>query len=599
MKLMWGKTSTRPSLSQLIDHCARRVLADITLTVSLVLGCTQLQANPDRLIDFDIARQSADRSLIEFAAQANVTLVFPYDDAAKVTTNRLLGRFTLTEGLERLLQGTPLATSMTDGQLSVVLANNQEETTVKTSFFGRLLAALTLGSTATSGAQAQPAGDSGMQPLEEIIVTARKRDESLLEVPMSLSVLSGDDLANIGVSNFQQLSGSVPGLNYSQTFGLQNRISMRGVGATELTNVTPGVGLFIDGVFQPNQSFFGIGFQDVERLEILRGPQGTLYGRNTLAGAINIITAEPTNEFTGEVELEVGNEDTYGASGFLSGAIIDEVLKFRLSGFYKESDGFWDSQATGDTLSDYEKQGARFKLYYTPNEFFDSRLSMTYFDQDASWPGHSDPDVSDSNYPDDIQMTFSSDDIETKSAALTLNFHFESFDVISISSYDENETFAELDAVLVDAALEGVQFNATNDTDSFGQELRIQSTGDSSLQWLGGVFYNKEEPDLGGAIGSDPVPTNEEENETVAFFVDGDYRLSEQWEVGAGLRYDEVDRERLDLETGSTQRRHLRRMAAPGHTAPLPLRRHHDLWAGRQGVPARRFQRSQQFTTGF
>ncbi|NIB45062.1 TonB-dependent receptor [Pseudomaricurvus alkylphenolicus] len=322
--------------------------------------------------------------------------------------------------------------------------------------------------------------------LEEIIVTARKRSETQMEVPLSLEVIGGDDLEKQGINNFQQLSGTVPGLNYSQTFGMQNRISMRGVGATELSSVTPGVGLFVDGVFQPNQSFFAAGFHDVERIEVLRGPQGTLYGRNTLAGAINITTATPSDEFEAEVGVDVGNKDSRKIDFAVSGALTEQNLYARLSGFYDETDGFFDSDTTGESIDESESEGARLSLIYEPGEAFDARFTTSYFKQEARVPLHNDIDVTDSQYRKFIASSFSADNVDSLSVSLNLNYHLQGMDFISITSYDTNESFGDSDFALLNTIYTGagVSFNALTDTKSIGQEFRLQSNGDKPLQWI-------------------------------------------------------------------------------------------------------------------
>ena len=130
--------SAGPSNQRLSGPCVFRVLLEIVITTGLALACLQVQAAPQDLeqqVEFDVSRQTADRSLIEFATQAGVTLVFPFDEAAEVTTNRLKGRYTLTEGLSRLLEGTSLASSIDDGELSVVSTNKERgQGKMKTSF---------------------------------------------------------------------------------------------------------------------------------------------------------------------------------------------------------------------------------------------------------------------------------------------------------------------------------------------------------------------------------------------------------------------------------------------------------------------------------
>ena len=150
--------------------------------------------------------------------------------------------------------------------------------------------------------------------LEEVVVTARKRQESLQDVPLSIQAYSGDDLALGGVDNVENLVGKTPNLSLSSNLLSPGNdflnIVIRGVGSQSAG--APAVGTFVDGAFVPSLAF-DIGFLDVERVEVLRGPQGTLFGRNTQGGALNIVVRRPDEEFRGRVALTYDEFDTVRA----------------------------------------------------------------------------------------------------------------------------------------------------------------------------------------------------------------------------------------------------------------------------------------------
>jgi iron complex outermembrane recepter protein len=130
-----------------------------------------------------------------------------------------------------------------------------------------------------------------------IVVTARKRDETLSDVPIAVTAIDGDTLTARGINSVREAAVLSPGLNINSDGSGRAFVAIRGVGVTLVQSVQPGVGLFIDGIYQPNTAYLNNPLLDVERIEVLRGPQGTLYGKNTLGGAINVITRAPSDVF--------------------------------------------------------------------------------------------------------------------------------------------------------------------------------------------------------------------------------------------------------------------------------------------------------------
>ncbi|MGA1640931.1 MAG: TonB-dependent receptor, partial [Steroidobacteraceae bacterium] len=159
--------------------------------------------------------------------------------------------------------------------------------------------------------------------LQEIIVTAQKRAESSQDVPISIVALSGDQLARTGQNDFLALAGRVPTLQYSQAGG-EAQIYIRGIGSNLLAvGADPSVAIHLDGVYLGRPNMGMSQFLDVERVEVLRGPQGTLYGRNATGGSINIVSNQPTEEFEGYIGLGTGSFQRYEAKGALSGSLAE------------------------------------------------------------------------------------------------------------------------------------------------------------------------------------------------------------------------------------------------------------------------------------
>ncbi|NBU29145.1 MAG: TonB-dependent receptor, partial [Caulobacteraceae bacterium] len=179
------------------------------------------------------------------------------------------------------------------------------------------------------GAHAQTQSKPGETTVDEVIVTAEKRTESLQDVPVAVSAYTAETRQIIGISTVQDLANFTPGLSFS---GSQDRVFIRGVGRQTNTNGSdPGVATYTDGVYDASTRSVSASDFFVERVEILRGPQGTLYGRNSIGGAINAISKRPTDSFSGEIRATAGDYGVLNLEGAVSGSITDG-LRARLAG---------------------------------------------------------------------------------------------------------------------------------------------------------------------------------------------------------------------------------------------------------------------------
>jgi len=231
-----------------------------------------------------------------------------------------------------------------------------------------VMVALSVGVEASAQVVA-PAGEQSGQ-LEEVIVTARKREESLKDVPIAVSAISGDTLQAQQYYEVRDVAQISPGLNITTDSPARAFISMRGIGDTLINSVQPGVGIFIDGIYQPNTAYLNSPLVDVARIEVLRGPQGTLFGNNTLGGAINVITNEPTNTWSGRVDgAYAGPDDSRSISASISGPIVADVLKFRLGVAYHDSDGFEHNTLIGGDANPLIQKSVTGTFEYIPSDW--------------------------------------------------------------------------------------------------------------------------------------------------------------------------------------------------------------------------------------
>jgi iron complex outermembrane receptor protein len=218
--------------------------------------------------------------------------------------------------------------------------------------------------------------------IEEIVVTAQKRPENIQDVPISISVYSGDFLDDSGIDTLQDLSAYTPNLTLSQSSQTANqRIIMRGVGSVGNNAIEPSVAVFIDGVYYPRPSSVVGTLSDLELVEVLRGPQGTLFGRNASMGALNITTMKPSEDLSGQIRGSFGSFDAIRLSGSVSNSISDQTSG-RLSFHYSDRDGYGNNTFTGaDNNSKFgarEDKGLRGKLNFTPSDILDINMTFDY-----------------------------------------------------------------------------------------------------------------------------------------------------------------------------------------------------------------------------
>ncbi|MCU0758094.1 MAG: TonB-dependent receptor [Steroidobacteraceae bacterium] len=186
--------------------------------------------------------------------------------------------------------------------------------------------------------------------LEEVIVTAQKRELRLENVPVAITALSGDEVTRRAISNFADLMDEVTGVSINYAFGGSSYglLSIRGVGGADdyKPNGSPSVALHVDGIYQTSNAYLTMPLFDIERLEVLKGPQGTLYGRNTTAGVVNALTRRPTTEFAGYADFRAGNYGAYAAEAALGGAVSDAV-RVRVAALAERGGGFMDGRGAG------------------------------------------------------------------------------------------------------------------------------------------------------------------------------------------------------------------------------------------------------------
>jgi iron complex outermembrane receptor protein len=414
-----------------------------------------------------------------------------------------------------------------------------------------VIAAIISGGASVPSVQAE----DSVSKLEVITVTSRKRDESIKDVPVTISVFSGDELEDKRIEKVDGLLAKAPGLfvSQNQTFGpvkSETYITMRGVGAT--TPLEPAVAVFIDGVYQSKLAF-DIGFLDLERVEILRGPQGALFGRNTQGGAISLVTKKPDEEFSGKISINVDEYNTLGVKGTLNIPLIEDKLYWSISGLYNQTDGFLKNVTLNRDQEDQDKTAWRSSLTAYLSD--DLIASFTLFGSELSGGqvGPGVPTGSNKYEVFDNERRDLKDD--TLGGSLSLEWELDDFLITSITGFSEAETevFFDLDGSAIGTG--NFQIQDLEQT-SKSQEIRFSSNADDSQwTWLTGLYYFESTYDqardfsLLDASSANPsdaflfspdnsVKENADfEREGWAGFGQVNYQINDQWEFTVGARY--------------------------------------------------------------
>ncbi len=427
--------------------------------------------------------------------------------------------------------------------------------------------------------------------LEEVIVTAQKREQSLQDVPVAVSAFNAQMLQQSGVKDMFDLQANAPSLivGQSQT-STTTTFSIRGIfTSSQNFGLEPSVGLYVDGVYRARQGSMINNLVDVASVEVLRGPQGTLFGRNTPAGAIQINSVAPDFEGSGFIEGSAGDLDLQGANGAKSFTIIEDVLAVRATGFIMERDGYVDwihqGEKEDDALNDRDRWGLRFQALYTPNDDLTIRFigdhsevdetccavgsyknnfiqtevvpsqepAVTGTDTNIAALGGTVIDQSDFyDYGVSLARKPESDN-EDEGVSLQVDWQTDNFLLTSISAYRNHDSYDNADIVFND--LDGAYRINDANQDQYTQELRISNSGEK-LSYVGGLYYYYQEldnnrsttvgGDLAGMLGAPAsffIPgtgsfdTSEQEHTSYAAFGQVDYNLMDKLVLTAGLRW--------------------------------------------------------------
>jgi iron complex outermembrane recepter protein len=446
-----------------------------------------------------------------------------------------------------------------------------------------------LGNLATNAARA----DDDVA-LTEVLVTAQRRAENVQDVPLTISVFTTEQLANFRIEKTEDLAAYTPGL-YASTSQFGDPVfSLRGVGMNNgNTNQNPAVTEYINEVALPSIGLLGFDTFDLERVEVLKGPQGDLYGRNTTGGAINFITARPTKDFSASVDVDYGNYNLTEI-GFEVGGAVTDTLALRFAGHAISRDGWQTDVATnnlgGFTESrngDISRQGARFSALWTPSDSFSalfvgdmtadnsqvpSYMATGYtnttggckvplvpgFNGGVGCPVYAVPTPNSTPVAvayggNDPTLAFGANSYGDRNNAhiyggsLKLDWTFDGMTLASVTGGRKmDRTYGSSSgSPYIDQDLQ-----ASEQLKTISEELRLSSSGSGPLQWLGGLYYSHDGVDNlnltnfaqnyeVAPLSPTPVVFNTytaQTTETEAIFGHVEYAFDSEWKVIAGIR---------------------------------------------------------------
>lgn len=425
--------------------------------------------------------------------------------------------------------------------------------------------------------------------IEEVLVTARRLEESLKDIPLSVTAITGDNLRALDAQDISAIADIAPNVNFSfggtsSGSGSAAVVYIRGVGQNDFTPVTdPGVGIYVDGVYLGRTIGSVLDLLELERVEVLRGPQGTLFGRNTIGGAISLISKAPTKEWDGRLQTTVGDDNRKELFATVSGPLSDSIAVIA-SGMYRKRDGSVKRVLANDELGDDDVLGGRLRFEFTPSDRLSIDLSLdalreresgaaevpvdvnesalfsNFFNSNRFGNGTTDPTgcagggaLSNPACQNDqwVGAPYTSyetgpnnNEVDTWGTALTVNYDLGD-DLLFKSITAIRELDAEFNRPSDGSPHDIFSTQDTLDQEQFSQEFQLLATDLwDKVDWVSGLYYFEEQA-TNQAIVSAPPPVfprnngGSTDNDNWALYTEATVHVTDNWHLTGGLRYTE------------------------------------------------------------
>jgi iron complex outermembrane receptor protein len=421
---------------------------------------------------------------------------------------------------------------------------------------------------------AQSDGEFNENVLEEVIVTATKREKNNQDVAIAISAITAQDIQKAGLRRVEDMTTLVPNFTYAQTTTKKiTALVIRGLSSSGGIGNDPNIGVYIDGVYIGRDSGFNAGLMDIERVEVLKGPQGTLFGRNSTTGALNITTQKPSNEGYVDIEGSIGSLDYYRLGVTANGGISDTVAG-KLTVMKTKRDGYLEN-TFGGTANTIDNTFARGQLLFTPNDRLDITLSADYSKDKGNGNNYVAATPNEAiNYDRVVNIPdLGFEDRKVQGIAATIQYEMKNgFDFTSITASRSIDEHNKVDGDYSPLTLS--EFESVAEQSQLSQEFRFTSPSSDVFEWVAGLYYFNQDfsnttntfsgadtifafggaffdpfffslmgqgltpTDYGLPANSTLVVTNAAiDTQSYAGFVSGNYYFNEQWSLTGGLRY--------------------------------------------------------------
>jgi len=356
-------------------------------------------------------------------------------------------------------------------------------------------------------ADGQPTAEAGAES-GEILVTARKREETLQSVPIAITAFTEATIEAAGVDTVEEIAQLTPGFTFTPLFG--GGAATPVIRGQSTTIGEPNVGFFLDGVYQSTRSLMdAVLGDDIARVEIVKGPQSALYGRNTFGGAVNIISRPPGNEMSLRGTAEIGEYGSFGLKVSANFPLIDDKLFFRAGLNFRKSDGYFTNSLNGQNLDERRTSILAASLEARPSDALTIRLRVAHDNTDDGddaivfadnnarpfnltgppFPAANQIFIGELKSPTTFAVTPGHNDRDLTATSLAMDLDLGGVTLTSITGYNDLHIDSAVD--LDYSAVRARYTKTINDTSEVSQELRLTSNGDSRLSWLAGAYYFK------------------------------------------------------------------------------------------------------------
>jgi iron complex outermembrane recepter protein len=570
------------------------LLANVVLTGLVTSAAAALGAEAPQTREFTIEAQDLGSALQSFALQSQREIFFTSELTRGKRSRGISGQHEVLAALEAILEGTGLTYSVTGSNAILVRDPKRPLSAVQGSRAlhlqpnsGGVDAA---GRSRRRRVDPHSAADTRRTSVsEEIVVTAQKREQSLQDVPLSLSVIGGGMLSQRGIRNFEELSGALPNFKIGLG-GRADQLNIRGVGSGFNSGFEQSVATFVDGLYRGRSRAVRASFLDVERIEIIRGPQSTFFGNNAIAGALSITTRKPDENFAANASALYGDDDEYAFEGAVS-LPLTGTLRTRMVGKVSGMGGYIRNQKTGDEGPAQDDKMGRVTLLWNPTPSFEATLRT-----DAGRMDHDDafdyeivncpPDTafgaprgicaqylaaSGGAVDDDLDYTAALFpnffDYRYQESGLTLNATTgkHSFTAVTGHFHHDVDILFNVQSVPLSSPLDSTAARQPSrnaeSVEQFSQELRFGSTADGRIEYLLGLYYQHSELSIerlagsyDAALGAQAQPyfrpgdlvasynTARQQQQSASLFAFATFKPAPQLRFSLGLRYTDVEK---------------------------------------------------------